>query len=95
MSEEEILDDAGDNMTAQSRAARATYLLMIRRSISTAELRAALGFMNVSSVYPLMDNLSAAGVPVYQPDIGLWALNRERLGRLDSILGEDRRSLLE
>jgi len=84
-----------EKLTAQSRAAKATYLLMIRQSMRTAELKEALGFSSYAGIYPLMDNLSAGGVPVYQPVIGHWALNRERLGHLDAILGEERRPLLE
>lgn len=62
------------DLTPQSRAARATYLLMLHREMHTAALVEALGYEDRHGVFHLMNNLSLGGVPVYQPQVGYWAI---------------------
>ncbi|MCP4427163.1 MAG: hypothetical protein GY803_21970 [Chloroflexi bacterium] len=61
--------------TPQARAARATYLLMQRGEMTTAALMNELGYRARQSVYHLLDGLSLADVPVFQPREGYWAIS--------------------
>lgn len=68
-----------DKLTAHGKAGLAPYLLAIRAEMTTAELKRALGLESSSGIHYLMDNLSFAGVPVYQPGHGLWAIDNTEL----------------
>ena len=67
------------DMTPQSRAALVTFLLMQKVEMTTAELADATGISGAGVRY-LMDNLSLAGVPIYKPCHGHWAILREAQG---------------
>ena len=62
-----------EELTPQARSARATYLLIIRPPMTTGELVESLG-VDRHAVYKIMDNLSLAGVPVYQPEKNYWTV---------------------
>lgn len=63
-------------LSPQARAARATYLLMLHGSVSTARLVDELGYGDGHGVWHLMNNLSQGGVPVFQPQPGTWCILR-------------------
>lgn len=65
-----------DNLTPQGRAALVTYLLMKRESMTTRQLAEVTGITG-AAVRSMMDNLSVAGVPVYKPGHGEWAILKE------------------
>ena len=65
-----------DNLTPQGRAALVTYLLMKRESMTTRQLVEVTGITG-AAVRSMMDNLSVAGVPVYKPAYGEWAILKE------------------
>ena len=60
-------------LTPHAKAARVTYLLMQRGRMTTRELSEVTG-MSGNGVRYLMENLSLAGVPVWKPRHGEWAL---------------------
>jgi len=62
------------DLTPQSRAGRATYLLVLRGEMATSALAEELGYVDNHGVHHLMANLSLGGVPVFQPQAGYWAL---------------------
>ncbi len=66
----------------QARAAKATYLLMLNGEMRSRELADRLGYANTNGVSYLMDALSLAGVPVYRPHFGSWAIVQEGDGNV-------------
>ena len=72
----EPIETRVDERTPQSRAALAVHLLHLRGEMTTAQLMSELGYKSRHGVYHLMDGLSLADVPVYQPEDGYWALNK-------------------
>lgn len=62
-------------LSAQSRAARVTHLLLERDEMSSSEIRRELGYSrDARTVYDLLDRISLGGVPIYQPRKGYWAI---------------------
>lgn len=75
-----------EELGPQARAARATYLLVMRtlggaHQLTSREIAEATGLGTAAGVRYLMDNLTLAGVPVWQPGPGLWALNTANWGK--------------
>ena len=62
------------DLTPQSRAARATYLIMQHRELQTRQLAEMLGYESNQGVNYLMSRISLGGVPVFQPQAGYWAI---------------------
>lgn len=60
--------------TPQTKAALATFLLMNEMEITTAQLKKATGITTAAGIRYLMGNVSAAGVPVYQPRPGVYRI---------------------
>lgn len=67
-------------LTAQSRAAKAAYLMFVRGQMTTGELAESLG-VTPRAVHYIMNNLSAAGIPVCGPEDSYWSVDREWLSR--------------
>ncbi len=79
------------SLVGQAKAARATFLLMTRGPMRTAELMEELGYQSTEGVRFLMNNISLGHVPIWNPDRGVWAVQgfeksslneSNRLGRL-------------
>lgn len=73
-------------LTPQERAAKATYLLIMNalegcgeRAMTMREITETVELQSHQGFYALMDNLSRAGIPVYCPEPGRWALNVDGL----------------
>ena len=64
----------GADLTAHGKAAVITYLLVRTREITNAQIREKAGIKTLPGVYYLMDNLSQAGIPIWQPRPGVWSL---------------------
>ena len=82
----DVFNGRKQEYTPQAKAARATYLLMTNGRMSTEELSEAVGYQyrtdwNGSGIGNglsyLMDNISLAGVPVYEPERGYWEIIQE------------------
>lgn len=71
------------SLAGQAKAARATFLLMTRGQMRTAELMEELGYQSTEGVRFLMNNISLAHVPVWNPDRGVWAIQGFEKGNLD------------
>jgi hypothetical protein len=65
--------------SAQGRAGRTTYLLALKGPMRTSEIAESVGLTTGAGVRAMMANLSSAGVPIYQPEPGSWALRQEEL----------------
>lgn len=68
-----------EELPPAARAARATYLLLMRATetsepVTSLEVAEACGLRSMAGVRYLMGNLEAAGLPVWQPGRGLWVL---------------------
>jgi hypothetical protein len=70
-----------DELSPQGRAALTTYLLALRGEMTTGEIVEAVGLGSGHAARAMLANLSSAGVPVYQPQRGCWALYGEELAR--------------
>ncbi len=66
----------GKTWTPQSRAVTAVYLLFQEDEVPESTLQERLGYASTNGLRFLMDNLSGARVPVYEPRQGYWALLR-------------------
>lgn len=64
-------------LTAQARAGKATYLLMMYGPLTAKDLSDRLGYRHHHSIQLLLDNLSLGAVPVYEPQPGLWDILRD------------------
>lgn len=69
-----LINSRADELTPTARGALATYLLMCVDEMSTSHLREALGYKSGDGVRYNLDNLSIAGIPIYQPREGYWAI---------------------
>lgn len=68
-----------EELPPAARAARATYLLLMRATetaspVASYEIAEACGLGTAAGVRYLMANLTAAGLPVRRPGPGLWIL---------------------
>jgi hypothetical protein len=64
--------------TGQARGGLAVYLLLTRGQMRTSEMMEALGYRSTVAVLHLMNNLSSAHVPVYQPTLGAWDILKDQ-----------------
>lgn len=64
-----------EDLTPQGRAARITYLLVLHHEMSTQQIAAQIGLKNGNGIRSIMDNISVAGIPLYQPEPGFWAID--------------------
>lgn len=71
------------SFAAQAKAARATFLLMTRGQMRTAELMEELGYQSTEGVRLLMNNVSLGHVPIWNPDRGVWAIAGFERGGMD------------
>ena len=62
-----------EELTPQARAARVTYLLVMRGQMTTRQVAEEAGISPNGARY-LMGNLSVV-LPVYQPEVGVWVLD--------------------
>ena len=69
-----LINSRADELTPTARGALATYLLMGVDEMSTGDLQDALGYKTRNGVRYSLENVSFAGVPVYQPRDGYWAI---------------------
>jgi hypothetical protein len=70
-----------EDLSPQGRAALTTYLLALRGEMTTSEIAESVGLGSGAAVRAMLANLSSAGVPVFQPQRGCWALFDEELAR--------------
>ncbi len=63
----------------QGRAGRTTYLLALKGSMTTGQIAESVGLSSGAAVRAMMANLGAAGVPIYQPERGHWAIEDQEL----------------
>ena len=77
----EMAPDQFSDMTPQGRAALITYLLMLRGEMTIGQIAESVELGSGSAVRAMMANLSSANVPVYQPERGSWAINRDEMAR--------------
>lgn len=67
------MDDLLD-LPPQARAARITYLMVLRGRLTAEEIREMTGIQSRRGALRLMDNISLGRVPVYQPEPGVWEI---------------------
>ena len=76
LSDFELINRRAEELTPTARGALATYLLLSVDEMSTDSIMNSMGYKSRRGAQYLMDNLSFAGVPIYQPREGYWAINK-------------------
>lgn len=77
-----FLESQERELTAHGKGGLVVWLLMVDGPMRTAELREAIG-LKESGFRDVMDNLSVADVPIYQPRRGWWDIDRTNLSARD------------
>ena len=57
-------------------------LFLLRESVTRDELMQVTGIRSRQGVDKLIDNLSLGHVPIYEIELGHWALNRDEIGQI-------------
>ena len=67
-----------EELTPHGRAAVVTLHLVREGELTNKQIRDLSGLQTLTGVHYLMGNIGGAGIPVYQPRNGVWALLDER-----------------
>ena len=65
-----------EDMSPQGRSAKVVFVMLVSREkrITVERVMEIAGYRSREGVRQLMEKISAGGVPIYQPEPGVWAI---------------------